>query len=91
MLTAEVGKSAEFQTSLNYIKPDIVWSNELWLKGIKPSKPPSHDAIQSSEVFTPHYKANRNDRGTLGGGVIILVHQDLVVEEEGSLCYQLWD
>ena len=78
-------KRAEFHTALNYIKPDIVCGTESWLKGMKPGKPPSTDAIQSSEIFPSHYKAFRNDRGTLGGGVFVLVHEDLVAEEKADL------
>ena len=52
---------------------------------MKPGKPTSPDATQSSEVFPSHYKAYRNDRGTLGGGVFVLVHQDLVAEEKAEL------
>ena len=78
-------KRAEFHTALNYIKPDIVCGTESWLKGMKPGKPPSTDAIQSSEIFPSHYKAFRNDRGTLRGGVFVLVHEDLVAEEKADL------
>ena len=88
-----VGKSSEFLAALNYIKPDIVCGTESWLKGMKPGKPPTPDAIQSSEVFPSHYKAYRNDRGTLGGGVFVLVHQDLVAEEKAELvtnCEMVW-
>ena len=51
---------------------------------MKPGKPTSPDAIQSSEVFPSHYKAYRNDRGTFGVGVFVLVHQDLVAEEKAE-------
>lgn len=77
-----VGKRAELQAAMNYIKPDIVCGSESWLKGVKPGKPPSQDAIQSSEVFPPNYKTFRHDRGTLGGGVFVLVHEDIVAEEK---------
>ncbi|KAH3774819.1 hypothetical protein DPMN_176212 [Dreissena polymorpha] len=62
------GKSSDLQAALQYIKPDIVFETESWLKGINPGKPPSSDAIQSSEVFPSYYKSFRNDRGTLEGG-----------------------
>ncbi|KAH3883760.1 hypothetical protein DPMN_007727 [Dreissena polymorpha] len=35
------GKSSELQAALQYIKPDIVFGTESWLKGIKPGIPPS--------------------------------------------------
>ena len=78
-------KSSEFLAALNYIKPDIVCGTESCLKGMKPGKPTAPDAIGSGEVFPSSYKAYRNDRGTLGGGVFVLVHQDLVAEEKPEL------
>ena len=79
------GKSTELKAALNYIKPDVVCGTESWLKGFKPGKSPTPDAILSSEVFPSHYRAYRNDRGTLGGGVFVLVHEDLVAEERADL------
>ena len=52
---------------------------------MKPGKPTLPDAIESSEVFPSHYKAYRKDRGTLRGGVFVLVHQGLVAEEKAEL------
>ena len=78
-------KSSEFLAALNYIKPDIVCGTKSCLKGMKPGKPTTSDAIGSGEVFPSSYKAYRNDRGTLGGGVFVLVHQDLVAEEKPEL------
>ena len=52
---------------------------------MKPGKPTAPDAIGSSEVFPSSSKAYRNDRGTLGEGVFVLVHQDLVAEEKAEL------
>jgi hypothetical protein len=75
-------KQSEFKAAIDYIKPDIVCGTESWLKGIKPGKTPTPDAIKSSEVFPNSYKHFRNDRGTLGGGVFILVHEDIVVSEQ---------
>ena len=46
--------NSEFQTALNYIKPDVVFGTESWLRGVKPGKPDSADAIKSSEVFPSH-------------------------------------
>ncbi|KAH3694421.1 hypothetical protein DPMN_081861 [Dreissena polymorpha] len=43
---------------------------------------PIHDAIQSNEVFRSHYKLFRNDRGTLGDGVFVGVHEDLIAEQK---------
>ncbi|WAR06007.1 LORF2-like protein [Mya arenaria] len=79
------GRHAHLEAALNYIKPDIVCGTESWLKGVKPGKPPSPDATKSSEVFPTHYRAYRNDRGSLGGGVFVLIHEDLVAEEKPEL------
>ena len=45
---------------------------ESWLKGIKPGENP-RDAIKSNEIFPQNYNVYRNDRGTLGRGVFVLV------------------
>ena len=76
------GKTGEFQAALQYIKPDIVFGTESWLRGYKPGKTPSSDAIRSSEVFPPNYNIFRNDRNIFGGGVFIMVHDSLIVEEQ---------
>ncbi|KAH3730332.1 hypothetical protein DPMN_056315 [Dreissena polymorpha] len=78
------GKSSELQAALQYIKPDIVFGTESLLKGIKPGKPPSSDAIQSSEVLPSHYKSFRNDRDTLGVGILLIVHEDLIAEDKAE-------
>ena len=41
--------------------------------------------VYTSEIFPSHYKAYRNDRGILGGGVFVLVHEDLIAEEKAEL------
>jgi len=74
-------KTAEFKTTVEYTKPDIIIGTESWLKGVKPGKNPSKDAIKSSEIFPVNYTAYRNDRGILGGGVFILVHNNLIGTE----------
>ncbi|MCS5550755.1 MAG: reverse transcriptase domain-containing protein [Gammaproteobacteria bacterium] len=75
-------KRQEFETALHYLKPDIVCATESWLKGIKPGKNPTKDAILSSEIFPPQYNVYRNDRGTIGGGVFILVHKSITSMEQ---------
>ncbi|KAH3804924.1 hypothetical protein DPMN_133217 [Dreissena polymorpha] len=50
-------------------------------KMIQTKQSNSTDVIQSSEVFPPHYKAYRNERGALGGGVFVPV---LVTEERAE-------
>ncbi|KAK3091517.1 hypothetical protein FSP39_020434 [Pinctada imbricata] len=75
-------KSAEFNLALHYLKPDIVCGTESWLKGIKPGQPPTQDAIKSSEIFPDNYNIYRNDRGTLGGGVFIMVEKSLTSIEQ---------
>ena len=78
-------KRAEFEAALHYLKPDIVCGTESWLKGTKPGKNPTKDGIKSSEIFPPNYTAYRNDRGTLGGGVFVLVEKSLTSVEQASL------
>ncbi|CAG2252899.1 unnamed protein product [Mytilus edulis] len=75
-------KTSEFSAAVNYIKPDIICGTESWLKGEHPGKNPTKDAIKSSEVFPENYTAYRNDRGTLGGGVFILVQNDIIAIEK---------
>jgi hypothetical protein len=65
---------------MNYTKPDIFIGTESWLTGVKPGKDPTTDAIQSSEVFPNNYTAYRNDRATLGGGVFILIQNNITYE-----------
>ncbi|XP_063409089.1 uncharacterized protein LOC134692562 [Mytilus trossulus] len=78
-------KTSEFTAAVNYIKPDIICGTESWLKGVKPGKNPTQDAIKSSEVFPENYVAYRNDRGTLGGGVFVLEQNDIVAVEKPEL------
>ncbi|CAC5356351.1 unnamed protein product [Mytilus coruscus] len=78
-------KTSEFKAAVNYTKPDIICGTESWLKGEEPRKNPTKDTIKSSEVFPEGYTAYRNDRGTLGGGVFILVHNDIITVEQPEL------
>ena len=55
---------------------------ESWLKGIKPGKNPRRDTIKSNEIFPHNYNVYRNDRGTLGGGVFVLVEKLLTSVEQ---------
>ena len=55
---------------------------ESWLKGIKPGENPRRDAIKSNEIFPQNYNVYRNDRGTLGGGVFVLVEKSLTSVEQ---------
>lgn len=80
-----LGKAGEFQNAINYIKPDIVFGTESWLSGVKPGKPPTSDAVKSSEIFPSDYNVFRNDRNSFGGGVFILVHNSLIAEEQPKL------
>ena len=45
---------------------------------------PHQDAIKSSEIFPPNYNVYRNDRGTLGGGIFILVEKYITSVEQTS-------
>ena len=78
-------KRSELHASLNYIKPDIVCATETWLRGIKPGKSPASDCISSSEFTPDDYNIFRNDRSTIGGGVLIMAHKSLTVEEQPHL------
>ena len=78
-------KTSKFTAAVNYIKTDIICGTESWLKGEKPGKNPMKDAIKSSEIFPNNYTAYRNDRGTLGGGVFVLVHNDIIAVENPEL------
>ena len=77
-------KHAEFETALYYLKPDIICATESWLKGVKPGVNPTKDAIKSCEIFPPNYNVYRNDRGTLGGGIFILVEKYITSVEQTS-------
>jgi hypothetical protein len=41
-------KTSEITVAVNYIKPDIICGTESWLKGEKPGKNPTKDAIKPS-------------------------------------------
>ena len=73
--------NAEFKASINYIKPDIICGTESWLRGIKPGKNPTHDAIKNSEIFPENYNIYRNDRSSRGGGVFIAVQSNITSVE----------
>jgi hypothetical protein len=38
--------------------------------------------MKSSKVFPENYTAYRKDRGTLGGGVFVLIHSDIIAIEK---------
>ncbi|CAC5376108.1 unnamed protein product [Mytilus coruscus] len=73
------------KSAVNYTKPDIICGTESWLKGVKPGKNPTQGAIKSSEVFPENFAAYRNDQGTLGGGVFVLIHNDIIAVEKPEL------
>ncbi|XP_053380040.1 uncharacterized protein LOC128548699 [Mercenaria mercenaria] len=75
----------ELATCIEYTKPDIICGTESWLKGIKPGKEPSRNAINSCEIFPENYNFYRNDRMSRGGGVFIGVRKDLVSDEQVHL------
>jgi hypothetical protein len=78
-------KQQEFKTALHYLNPDVVCATESWLKGVKPRSNPMKDAIKSSDIFPPNYNVYRNDRGTLGGGVFIMLEKSITSVEQTSL------
>ena len=55
------------------------------MHGVKPGQPPSPAHVKSSKVFPDNYVAYRNDRSSFGGGVFILVKDNLVSIEEQRL------
>ena len=76
-------KKAELELAINYIKPDVICGTESWLNG----------NIRSSEVFPDNYSVYRKDRSKLGGGVFILVKDNLISTEETNLkaeCESIW-
>jgi hypothetical protein len=78
-------KTSEFSAAVTYITPDIINGTESWLKGEKHGENPTKDAIKSSEVFPKGFTGYRNDRGTLGGGVFILVRNEIISVEQPDL------
>jgi hypothetical protein len=78
-------KTSEFTAAVHYIKLDIISGTESWLKGEKPGKNPTKDVFKFGEIFPNNYTAYRNDRGTLGGGVFVLVHNDIIAVENPEL------
>ncbi|CAG2220894.1 unnamed protein product [Mytilus edulis] len=76
-----IDKKAQLSASIHYNKPDIICGTESLLKGFKPGKPMKKDAIKSSEVFPDNFKITRNDTGTLGGGIVLGIHEDLISTE----------
>jgi hypothetical protein len=75
-------KTSELKAIINYTKPDIVIGTESWLKVVKPGEYSTTDAIKSVEVFPDNYTAYRNDRGILGGGVFILIQNNIIATEQ---------
>ena len=78
-----VRKRAELAALIDYVKPDVVCGTESWLQ----------TDIQSSEIFPDNYTAYRKDRGTMGGGVFILVHRSLVstaLPDLDAECEMIW-
>ena len=78
-------KTSELKAIIDYIKPDIVCGTESFLRGIKPGKNPELNSINSPEIFPPFFNVYRNDRNSDGGGVFILIHQNLVSMEAPQL------
>ena len=60
---------------VSYVKPDVIFGTESWLQ----------PAILSSTVLPDDYEAYRRDRGSLGGGVFILVHKNPVSTAQPEL------
>ena len=75
-------KTSELKTTIDYTKPDIIISTESWLEGIKPGENPTKDAIKSSEIFPSNYTAYRDDRGSLGGGGVFILVNNIIATEQ---------
>ena len=61
--------------AVDYVKPDIICGTKSWLKGVKPGKSRTNDAIKNSEIFPKNYNVFRNDIEILRGGVFIAVQK----------------
>ena len=60
LIWSKMGRSvkenkSEFKVAVDYIKPDIICGTESWLKGYKPGKTPTSDAIKTSEIFPDNH------------------------------------
>ena len=78
-----VNKRAEFTASVDYIKSDVIFGTESWLK----------TNIGKSEVFPEEYIPYREDRATLARGVSILVHKSFTssaMPELKGICEVVW-
>ena len=76
-------KISEFKSLLNYTKPDIVCGTESWLT----------KEVRSSEVFPSDFQVFRKDRDSIGGGVFILVKNNLVaveLDDHQPSCEIIW-
>ena len=56
--------------------------NSVMAKRYKPGKIPRRDAIKSNDIFPQNYNVCRNDRGTLGGEVCVLVEKSLTLVKQ---------
>ena len=72
---------SEFKVAVDYMKPDIICGTESWLKRYKPNKTPTSDAIKTSEIFPDNYNVFWNDSDTQGGGVFIVVQNNISAVE----------
>lgn len=64
-----VNKSTELEAFIIEHRPDIVTITETWL---------SPD-VPSSDIFPPGYTVMRKDRSSRGGGVAILIRENIYV------------
>ena len=76
---------SEFIAALNYVKPDLICGTESWLRGVKPGKEPSKNAIKTSEIFPEDFIIHRNYRMSRGGGVFTGVKKNLIADEQTHL------
>ena len=45
---------------------------------------PTTDAIKSAKLFPDNYTTYRNDRGTLGGGIFILMQNNIIATKQSQ-------
>lgn len=63
------------------MKPNVC-ATESWLKGIQPGKNPLGTQLGTLKYSPLTYRAYRTNRGSLGGGAFVLIHEDLVSNEQ---------
>ena len=66
---------------MDYVKPDLVCATESWLSVGQTRQARKHQRYEVRRSISTRHASYRNDRGTLSGGVFILVNENLVSSE----------